>query len=193
MQDGRAAKLRSRADHVTHDTPVGCVYMMDYDAEQGEHHRKSRADDSAAARWCCWAILVLCSVVFLHDRLEAHAEDPDSPCALCARANTATRSRCAASDEYATLATEFNKLTDQPAGIGGRPQRQFVSDASHELKTPLASIKLLSDSILQNEMDADTMREFVADIGKESDRLTRMAQKLLTLSRAGRRTEGRRA
>ena len=57
-------------------------------------------------------------------------------------------------------------------------------DASHELKTPLASIKLLSDSILQNEMDADTMREFVADIGAESDRLTRMAQKLLTLSRA---------
>ena len=63
-------------------------------------------------------------------------------------------------------------------------ERQFVSDASHELKTPLASIKLLSDSILQNEMDTDTMREFVADIGAESDRLTRMAQKLLTLSRA---------
>lgn len=86
------------------------------------------------------------------------------------------------SDEYATLATEFNKLTDklQQTEI---TERQFVSDASHELKTPLASIKLLSDSILQNEMDVDTMREFVADIGAESDRLTRMAQKLLTLSR----------
>lgn len=54
----------------------------------------------------------------------------------------------------------------------------------HELKTPLASIKLLSDSILQNDMDADTMREFVSDIGNESDRLTRMTQKLLTLSKA---------
>ena len=63
-------------------------------------------------------------------------------------------------------------------------ERQFVSDASHELKTPLASIKLLSDSILQNDMDADTMREFVSDIGNESDRLTRMTQKLLTLSKA---------
>ena len=59
-----------------------------------------------------------------------------------------------------------------------------MTDASHELKSPLASIKLLSDSILQNDMDADTMREFVSDIGNESDRLTRMTQKLLTLSKA---------
>ena len=58
-----------------------------------------------------------------------------------------------------------------------------MSDASHELKTPLASIKLLSDSILQNDMDLDTVREFVGDIGNEADRLNRMSQKLLTLSR----------
>ena len=87
------------------------------------------------------------------------------------------------SDEFATLATEFNKLTDRLQESEAQ-QRQFVSDASHELKTPLASIKLLSDSILQNEMDADTMREFVSDIGSEADRLTRMTQKLLTLNRA---------
>lgn len=86
-------------------------------------------------------------------------------------------------DELNQLGREFNELADRLTESEAR-RRQFVSDASHELKTPLASIKLLSDSILQNEMDADTMREFVADIGAESDRLTRMAQKLLTLSRA---------
>ncbi len=47
------------------------------------------------------------------------------------------------SDEFATLATEFNKLTDRLQESEAQ-QRQFVSDASHELKTPLASIKLLS-------------------------------------------------
>lgn len=44
-------------------------------------------------------------------------------------------------------------------------------------------IKLLSDSILQNDMDMGTVREFVGDIGSEADRLTRMSQKLLSLNK----------
>ena len=62
-------------------------------------------------------------------------------------------------------------------------RRRFVSDASHELKTPLASIKLLTDSILQNDMDMDTVREFVGDIGNEAERLNRMTAKLLSLTK----------
>ena len=65
-----------------------------------------------------------------------------------------------------------------------RQRRRFVSDASHELKTPLASIRLLSDSIVQNEdMDVGTVREFVTDIGNEAERLQRTTEKLLALSR----------
>ena len=51
------------------------------------------------------------------------------------------------------------------------------------MKTPLASIKLLADSILQNEMDVETQNEFISDIGREADRLGRLSQKLLTLTR----------
>lgn len=85
-------------------------------------------------------------------------------------------------DELTTLGEEFDALTDRLQASENR-RRQFVSDASHELKTPLASIKLLSDSILQNDMDMETIREFVGDIGGEADRLTRMSQKLLSLTR----------
>ena len=85
-------------------------------------------------------------------------------------------------DELTYLGNEFNDLTDRLQD-SQQTQRQFVSDASHELKTPLASIKLLSDSILQNDMDAETAREFVKDIGDEADRLTRMSEKLLSLTR----------
>ena len=86
------------------------------------------------------------------------------------------------SDELTVLGDEFNELVDR-LRTSEQKRSNFVSDASHELKTPLASIKLLSDSILQNDMDIDTVREFVGDIGNEADRLNRMSQKLLSLSR----------
>lgn len=86
-------------------------------------------------------------------------------------------------DEVTQIATEFNSLADRLQTTEDA-RRRFVSDASHELKTPLAGIRLLSDSILQTEdMDADTVREFVGDIGQEAQRLTRITENLLRLTR----------
>jgi len=86
-------------------------------------------------------------------------------------------------DELNALSDEFNDLISR-LQTSEQKRSRFVSDASHELRTPLASIKLLTDSILQNEMDIETIREFVTDIGNEADRLGRMTQKLLALSKA---------
>ena len=87
------------------------------------------------------------------------------------------------SDEITELTHEFNSMTDI-LRQNEQVRRQFVSDASHELKTPLASIRLLSDSILQNEnIDRETTVEFVEDIGAAAERLQHMTEKLLDLSR----------
>ena len=85
-------------------------------------------------------------------------------------------------DEVARLDTAFNALAKR-LNQSEEVRKQFVSNASHELKTPLASVKLLTDSILQNDMDPATMREFVSDVGDEADRLTRLSAKLLELTR----------
>jgi len=87
------------------------------------------------------------------------------------------------SDEITELMREFNSMTDV-LRQNEQMHRQFVSDASHELKTPLASIRLLSDSILQSEnIDRETTVEFVEDIGACAERLQHMTEKLLDLSR----------
>ena len=87
------------------------------------------------------------------------------------------------SDELTELTREFNAMT-QVLRRNEEVRRRFVSDASHELKTPLASIRLLSDSILQNEhIDRETTVEFVEDIAAGAARLQRMTEKLLDLSR----------
>ena len=86
-------------------------------------------------------------------------------------------------DELAQLAEEFNHLTDR-LQTTEEVRRRFVSDASHELKTPLASIRLLTDSILQtDQMEEETVRDFVSDIGMEAERLTRITEHLLALTR----------
>lgn len=86
-------------------------------------------------------------------------------------------------DEMALLAHEFNNLTDR-LQTTEEVRRRFVADASHELKTPLASIQLLSDSILESgQMEPELVREFVSDIGSEAQRLTHITEHLLTLSK----------
>ncbi|MCL2820051.1 MAG: HAMP domain-containing histidine kinase [Oscillospiraceae bacterium] len=86
-------------------------------------------------------------------------------------------------DELAMLGDEFDSLTGRLRETD-EVRRRFVSDASHELKTPLASIRLLADSILQNkDIERETIYEFISDISLEADRLERTTGKLMTLTR----------
>ncbi len=93
------------------------------------------------------------------------------------------RAEVRGNDEIAQIAAEFNSLTDRLQTTEDA-RRRFVSDASHELNTPLAGIRLLTDSILQTEnIDPAMTREFVRDIGQEADRLNRITEDLLRLTR----------
>ena len=61
-------------------------------------------------------------------------------------------------------------------------RQHFVSNVSHELKTPLSSIKVLSESILlDSEAPKETYIDFLKDINSEVDRMTEIINDLLTL------------
>lgn len=86
-------------------------------------------------------------------------------------------------DEIGELVIAFNELIDRVAELEEK-RRAFVSDASHELKTPLSIIKLLSDSLIQTENpDPQFLREFLTDMNEEVERLTRIIQRLLDLTK----------
>lgn len=86
-------------------------------------------------------------------------------------------------DEIGELVVAFNELIDRVAELEEK-RRAFVSDASHELKTPLSIIKLLSDSLIQTDNpDPQFLREFLTDMNAEVERLTRIIQRLLDLTK----------
>ena len=61
-------------------------------------------------------------------------------------------------------------------------RQEFVSNVSHELKTPMTSVKVLADSLLtQEDAPAELYREFMEDITKEIDRENKIISDLLTL------------
>ncbi|MCD8231913.1 MAG: cell wall metabolism sensor histidine kinase WalK [Clostridiales bacterium] len=61
-------------------------------------------------------------------------------------------------------------------------RQEFVSNVSHELKTPLTSMKVLADSLIMQECaPVEVYREFMADIGAEIDRENQIINDLLSL------------
>ncbi len=61
-------------------------------------------------------------------------------------------------------------------------RQEFVSNVSHELKTPLTSMKVLADSLIgQEDIPVELYREFMSDIGDEIDRENKIINDLLSL------------
>lgn len=159
---------------------IGCVYMTEYDPVRGALVRSLQIHVFQIT--AVLEVFVLLFALIYSARFGLRMSRIMNSMRIIQSGDYSHKVVIGGSDELAMLGREFNDLTDR-LQLSEQKRTQFVADASHEIKTPLASIKLLSDSILQNDMDTDTMREFVADIGAEAERLNRMAEKLLALTK----------
>lgn len=166
---------------------MGCVYMMESDSQQGALMRSLQKNILTVT--IILEVVVIVFSVITTTGFTSRLRRILTSMRIIRDGDYSHRLAMGGNDELTLLGDEFNLLTDR-LQISEEKRRRFVSDASHELKTPLASIKLLTDSILQNDMDSDTIREFVSDIGNEADRLNRMTQKLLSLTKVEGQQDG---
>ncbi|MBR5125493.1 MAG: HAMP domain-containing protein [Oscillospiraceae bacterium] len=159
---------------------IGCVYITEFDTAQGALIH-SLQNTVLQITLILEIIVILFSLAF-SSTFSRRLTKIMTSMRIIQQGDYTHKVSMGGNDELTVLGAEFNDLTERLHNSEQKRHR-FVSDASHELKTPLASIKLLTDSILQNDMDMETVREFVGDIGNEAERLNRMTAKLLSLTR----------
>lgn len=99
------------------------------------------------------------------------------------KGNFSKRINVKGQNEIAQMGETLNYMCDE-LGLLEEKRRKFVSDASHELKTPMAGIKLICDSLVSTENpDSAMVKEFLNDLSEEVDRLTRIIERLLALTK----------
>jgi heavy metal sensor kinase len=86
-------------------------------------------------------------------------------------------------DELGKLAAIFNAMLSRLESAFDQLQR-FTADASHELRTPLTAIRSVGEVALQDQRSPAEYRDVIGSMLEEVDRLTRLVDSLLLLSRA---------
>jgi two-component system sensor histidine kinase MprB len=101
-----------------------------------------------------------------------------------------------ADDEVGELATRFNEMLDSLASSRAaldesvRSQRQLVADASHELRTPVTSLRTNIEVLLAGgELDPEDRRRLLDDVVEQSEELSTLVSDLIEVARGDLRTE----
>ena len=179
-RDG-AFRSRAASPVMYQNRIIGAVYAYEYDRDQASLLTDLQSNLMRLSAGIGAAVLVLS--LFLSKALTQKIARLLTAIREVREGAYSTRANVPGRDEISQIAQEFNSLTDR-LQTTENARRRFVSDASHELKTPLAAIRLLTDSILQSDrIDMETTRDFVSDIGQEAERLTRITEDLLRLTR----------
>ncbi len=93
------------------------------------------------------------------------------------------KSQLGTADEITELAKAFNHMAGQIEVTIAR-QREFVANASHELRAPLAAVKLRAETLANGTLDPAEMRQYAAEIDNETGQLAQLVSHLLQLTRA---------
>ena len=100
------------------------------------------------------------------------------------------RIRVHADDEVGQLATRFNSMLDRLEASRSeldesvRAQRQLVADASHELRTPVTSLRTNIEVLLESpQIGPEDRRRLLADVVEQSEELTALVSDLIELAR----------
>ncbi len=135
------------------------------------------------------AVAALILALFLSQILTKPITDLSRTMRKMGKGDLSVRVPVRGSGELRELAENYNTMAAQLERLD-KSRNQFVSNASHELKTPLTTMKIMLETVMyQPEMPEELRLEFMQDMNHEIDRLTDIVTDLLTLTRMDNRNE----
>lgn len=99
-----------------------------------------------------------------------------------AKGNFSVRVKVPNDKEYSTLTKNFNKMAEELSGIETL-REDFISNVSHEFKTPLASIQGFAKLLQSDNLSKEEQNEYTQIIIDETSRLTKMSTNILKLTK----------
>ena len=128
-------------------------------------------------------ILILLSSYFSTNHISRPLEQLRESAIEISRGNFHQRVKVQGKSEIAELGNAFNQMSEKLENVD-KQRSEFVSNASHELKTPMTSMKILIESLLyQDGIDESVYKEFLGDMNQEIDRLTQLINDLLLMTK----------
>ena len=101
---------------------------------------------------------------------------------LMAKGHLQTRIPITSQDEIGQLAESFNYMASQIEALM-KTQRSFVSNAAHELRTPLMTLKLRAEALAEENLTSTERDTYLKEIQQEVDHMARLVSSLLILAR----------
>ncbi|MEG0251938.1 MAG: HAMP domain-containing sensor histidine kinase [Christensenellaceae bacterium] len=135
-----------------------------------------------------WIFILACIIIIISSMISTRyitkpVKELTNVAMKISSGDLAQRANVHGKNEIAELGQTFNMMCDKIQNVD-KQRSEFVSDASHELKTPLASMKILVESLLyQDNVPEDIYKDFLSDINGEIDRLNNLITDLLLLSK----------
>lgn len=134
-----------------------------------------------------WMTIVMLAVLFvvviISDAMLRPVSELNSGILRMSRGDLHARVNVRGRGEFARLGQAFNSMSEQLDRLN-TTRNEFVSNASHELKTPLTTIKLMVQNVMyMDPVDKGFLTETLGDIDREVDRMTLLVGDLLSLVR----------
>lgn len=127
-------------------------------------------------------VIAIALLFIISRQISNQIKDLNNAVKVISKGNFQKRIRIKTKDEFGELAANVNDMANELSNLE-EMRRRFISNLSHDLRTPLTTINGFVNAILDGTIEETKQRKYLKIVAEESERLTRLTNNILDLSK----------